>query len=98
MISKQDVQKIAKLARIELNEEEIKKFQKEFSAILDYFGMLKEIDVSKVEPTFQPTEQFLGLEVMRKDEADAEKPERVNKLVEAAPGRKGRYIKVKTVF
>jgi aspartyl-tRNA(Asn)/glutamyl-tRNA(Gln) amidotransferase subunit C len=65
MISKEEVEHIAKLARLGLTEKEIGKFQKELSLILDYVEKLKEVDVSKVEPT----SHLLRVEnVMRKDE------------------------------
>ncbi len=100
MISKQDVQHIAKLARLGLTEDEIKKFQKDLSSILDYFKSLKEIDVLKVEPTFHPAEHFFKgkLGTMREDKAEAQSVEVVNKLVEAAPNKRKRHIKVKAIF
>ena len=51
MISRKEVQHIAKLARLGITREEEEKFAKELSSILDYFEKLKEVDVSKVEPT-----------------------------------------------
>lgn len=100
MISRQDVQHIAKLARMGLTEAEIQKLQKELSSILDYFELLKEVDVSKTEPTFHPTENFFGkkLSIMREDRAEPQAAEVVNKLVEAAPERKGGHIKVKAIL
>jgi len=100
MISKQDVQHIAKLARLGLTENEIKKFQKDLSSILDYFKSLKEIDVSKIEPTFHSAEHFFEkkLEIMREDKAEHQSPEITNKLVEAVPEKKGRHVKVKAVL
>lgn len=44
MISKEEVKKIAKLARIGITEKEAEKFQKEFSAILDYFNILNGVN------------------------------------------------------
>ena len=41
MISKEEVRHIAELARLELSEKEIEKMQKDLSAILDYFDLLK---------------------------------------------------------
>ena len=41
MISKEEVQHIAKLARLELTPQEIEKMQKDLSAIFDYFELLK---------------------------------------------------------
>jgi len=100
MISKQDVQHIAKLARLGLTENEIKKFQKDLSSILDYFKSLKEIDVSKIEQTFHPAEHFFEkkLEIMREDKAEHQSPEIANKLIEAVPEKKGRHVKVKAVL
>ena len=64
-IKKEEVQHIAKLARLGLTEKEIEKHQKEFSKILDYIEKLKEVDVSKVEPTSHTSRKE---NVMRKDE------------------------------
>lgn len=100
MINKEEVQHIAKLARLGLTEDEIKKFQKELSSILDYFNSLKEVDVSRADPTFHPTEHFFErkLSVMREDKAEDRAAERVNKLVEAAPQKEKRHIKVKAIL
>lgn len=100
MISKEEVKHIAKLARISLTEEDVVKFQKELSLILDYFEKLKEVKTSKVTPFFHSVEQTLEsrTENLRKDEVRKEKEETVEKLIELAPDKKGRHIKVKGVF
>lgn len=70
MISRKEVQHIAKLARLGLTEKEVDKFRKELSGILDYMAKLKEIEVAKVKPTSHP----LKVENMtRRDEAKKEK-------------------------
>ena len=51
MITEKEVERIAQLARLELSEKEKTRFQKELSLILDYAAKLKELDVSRVEPT-----------------------------------------------
>ena len=48
-ISEEDVKKVANLARIELSSDEVKKYQKELSSILDYVVQINEVDVSGVE-------------------------------------------------
>ena len=48
---KVDVAHVAKLARLELSEEEISRFQGEINDILNYINTLKEVDVEGVEPT-----------------------------------------------
>lgn len=100
MISKQDVQHIAKLARLGLKESEIKKFQKELSSILDYFAILNEANVSGVELIFHPTEYFVGekKEILREDKEKPQTVEVVDKLIESAPDKKKGHIKVKAIL
>ncbi|MBL4694770.1 Asp-tRNA(Asn)/Glu-tRNA(Gln) amidotransferase subunit GatC [Candidatus Gracilibacteria bacterium] len=65
MLSEEDVRHIAKLARIALSDEDVSKFAKRLSVVLDYMDILNECDVSEVEGTNQVT----GLEnVCDKDE------------------------------
>jgi aspartyl-tRNA(Asn)/glutamyl-tRNA(Gln) amidotransferase subunit C len=44
------VQRIARLARIKVTDEEAKALEKELSGILDWVAQLDEVDTSKVEP------------------------------------------------
>lgn len=46
-----DVRYTAQLARLNLSEEEIAKFQAQLGQVLDYVEKLRAIDVSGVEPT-----------------------------------------------
>ena len=60
-----DVEHIAKLARLELTEEEKKTYQHQLDSILGYMKQLDEADTASV----QPLAQVLGMEnVMREDE------------------------------
>ena len=64
-LSRDDVLKLAELARISLSDDEVDSFAIELSAILGYVEQLSSVDVSGLEPTNQVT----GLtNVMRKDE------------------------------
>jgi len=59
-----DVGHIAKLANLEIKREELEKFQKQLSSILQYINKLKEVDTKDIETTNQVT----GLEnVTRED-------------------------------
>jgi len=51
-ICKEEVLRIAKLARLEFNDDEIETFTYQLSSILDYVEKLNEVDTSGVEPTF----------------------------------------------
>ena len=95
MISKADVQHIAKLARIELTEREVEQFQGELSSLLDYFDVLKNVDVSKIEPM---THSVLLENITREDQVYQQNNEVLRKLVEAAPQRKGRFFKIKSIL
>ena len=44
-LSKNEIQHIAKLARLELTEEELKKYGDQLSAVLNYIDQLKEVEV-----------------------------------------------------
>lgn len=48
MLSKEEVLHIAELARIRLTDEEVLKYQKDLSAILEYFEQLKEVPTDDV--------------------------------------------------
>lgn len=52
-LSKDDVLKLAKLARLELNEDEIARYQKEFSDILTYIDQLSTANTDNLNPTYQ---------------------------------------------
>jgi len=52
MISKKEVEYVARLARLRLSEEEKEKFTRQLGDILKYIDKLNELDTEKVEPTF----------------------------------------------
>lgn len=68
MLSREDILKIASLSKLTLSENEIIKFQKELSGILDFFKELEEVNTDGIEPTAQVTGLFDGF---RKDEPKA---------------------------
>lgn len=92
MISKEEVQHIAKLARLELTEKETEKMRKDMSAILDYFNLLKKA------PKLKKTEgDYKGLNSLRKDEV-VSSHDSADELIASAPDKKDGYIKVKTIL
>ncbi|MBQ8887217.1 MAG: Asp-tRNA(Asn)/Glu-tRNA(Gln) amidotransferase subunit GatC [Candidatus Gastranaerophilales bacterium] len=50
MISTDDVKHVAKLARLELTEEEIDKYSKQLGSILQYVEQMNEVDTTGIEP------------------------------------------------
>jgi aspartyl-tRNA(Asn)/glutamyl-tRNA(Gln) amidotransferase subunit C len=92
-LSLDEVRRIATLARLELTDAEISKFQGELSRILEYVEQLKELDTTDVEPTSQVT----GITIQtRVDEVREELPRDVM-LASAIDVAEG-HLKVKSVL
>ena len=51
IITKKEVEYVAKLAKLEFDEIEKKEFNSQLNSILDYFKKLNELNTEKVEPT-----------------------------------------------
>jgi aspartyl-tRNA(Asn)/glutamyl-tRNA(Gln) amidotransferase subunit C len=56
-LAESEVRKIAKLANLELADEEVKKLGEQLSETVSYVEVLEKLDTSGVEPTFQVTKQ-----------------------------------------
>jgi aspartyl-tRNA(Asn)/glutamyl-tRNA(Gln) amidotransferase subunit C len=50
-IDREEVKHVARLARLELSEEEIERFTAQLSAILEYMDQLNEVNTEGIEPT-----------------------------------------------
>jgi aspartyl-tRNA(Asn)/glutamyl-tRNA(Gln) amidotransferase subunit C len=92
-VSDADVKKIAKLARLRLTDEEVKKYGDQLTKILDAMTELGKLDTKDVPPTTS----VLGVtDVMREDEP---RPfEGRERLIENAPDHDGPYFKVRKVI
>lgn len=92
-LSRDDVQNIASLARLELNEDEITVYQEQLSAILAYVERLEQLDLEAVPPT----STVLNLKnVLREDAAEASLP--VEDVLFNAPQRTGNQFKIQAVL
>ena len=90
-----EIEKLAKLARINLSSEEKEKLQKEFEAILNYISALKEADTDDFKADFSKKET---LNIMRPDDNAHETGKFTKDLLGGAPFTEGGYVKVKHVF
>lgn len=89
-LSRDDVLKLARLARLRLTDSEIDEFTEEISAILQYAEQLQSVDVEGTLPTYQVT----GLtNVMRQDEIK-DYGYTPTDLLKNAPGVEDDHIKV----
>ena len=91
-ISREDVEHIAKLARLQLTEEEVKRFQIELGKIIEYFDQLKKLDTENVPPMTHavPIEN-----VLREDQVKESLPH--EEALQNAPEKKESYFQVPKV-
>ena len=93
MLSREEIIKISHLARIELSDAEVEKFQKDISAVLDYVEELKQVDTDGLDIVSSVT----GLEnVSRADVAVT--GENKDEILHNAPETKDGYYKVKAIL
>ena len=92
-LSADDVRAIADLARLELSDADVARYQRQLSDILDYFQKLQELDTSHIDPT----SSVLPLKnVMRADEAGPPLP--LDDVVANAPDSDGEQFRVRAVL
>ncbi len=93
ILSADDVRAIADLARLELSDEDVALYQRQLSAILDYFQKLEELDTSHIDPT----SSVLPLtNVMRPDRAGPALS--VDEALANAPDSDGEQFRVRAVL
>jgi aspartyl-tRNA(Asn)/glutamyl-tRNA(Gln) amidotransferase subunit C len=90
-ITREEVLHVARLARLELSEDEVTRFREQLSAILEAVSKVSELDLSDVPPTSHPLQianawaedephECLGL-----DDAFANAPDRDGDLFRTPP-------------
>ena len=92
-ITKEEVRKVAHLARLELNEDEINSHAKQLEKILEYVKQLEKIDTKGVPCTTRAIEVT---NVFRKDEN--KNSECAEELLELGPSREDKYFKVPKII
>ena len=92
-INKNEVKKVAHLARLELNEDEINKHAEQLEKILEYIKQLEKIDTYDVPCTTRAIEV---INVFRKDEK--KKYDSTEKLLELCPSKEDKYFKVPKIL
>lgn len=86
-ITRELVEHLAWLARIEAKEEELDAWARQLNRILEYFSLLDQADVEGVEPTYHVTE------LVNAFREDRPSPFPADRILETAPARKDRYIR-----
>ncbi len=93
-LSRDDVLKLARLARLDVTEEEITLYQKELSSILQYVEQIQKTDVTGLEPTTQVN----GLSSVMRDDEVVDYGVSPDDLLRQAPKSQDRHIKVKRMI
>ena len=92
-ISKEEVKKVAQLARLELNEGEIKNHAEQLEKILEYIKQLERIQTDDVPCTTRAIEV---VNVFREDEKKSS--DCTEELLELGPSREDQYFKVPKII
>jgi aspartyl-tRNA(Asn)/glutamyl-tRNA(Gln) amidotransferase subunit C len=92
-ISKEQVEHVAKLARLEITEAEQEAFSRQLSAILTYMEHLNRFDTTGIEPTATVLQQTI---VVRKDEVRPSLP--VDAALANAPERENDFFVVPRIL
>ena len=92
-ITKEEVKKVAHLARLELNIEEINNHAEQLEKILDYIKQLEKIDTIEVPCTTRAIEV---INAFRKDEN--KNSACTEELLELGPSREDKYFKVPKIL
>ena len=87
------VKHVAFLVRLGIREEEARAFSHQFTAIIDYFHLLNEVDTANVPPA---SETSSTRSVMRADEVQPSIPRQ--DFLKNVPHRDGDYVQVPLVF
>ena len=92
-ITKEEVKKVAHLARLELNDDAINKHSEQLEKILEYIKQLEKIETDDIPCTTRAIEV---INVFRKDEN--KNSDCTEELLELGPSREDNYFKVPKII
>ena len=92
-ISNDEVKKVAELARLELNENEIHNHADQLEKILEYIKQLEKINTTNINCTTRAIEV---VNVVRKDEKKVYKS--TEELLDLAPSKENNFFKVPKII
>ena len=92
-ITKDEVKKVALLARLELNEDEINSHSEQLEKILEYIDQLEKINTEDVPCMTRAIEVINVLREDRKKNSDC-----TEQLLELGPSREDKYYKVPKIL
>jgi len=92
MIDQKTIQQIAKLSRLEVNDDQAQLFSEQMSIVLNYFEQISKVQTIGVEPMITPTEieNFWRDDLVVKENSSED-------MLNNAPARTGNLFKVPPV-
>jgi aspartyl-tRNA(Asn)/glutamyl-tRNA(Gln) amidotransferase subunit C len=93
VITREEVQHVARLSRLHLTDEELERMRQQLDAILAYIDKLRELDVEGVEPTAHAVPL---VNVMRDDELTPSLSQEA--ALANAPDRAGEFFRVPRII
>jgi len=92
-ITLEEVGHVAKLARLALDEDHLRKFRGQLESILEYVNKISRVDVSGVEPMAHAVPMH---NVLREDVVEASMP--LEQVLQNAPQSDGPFFKVPKIL
>ncbi len=94
MISRDQIQHLAKLARLKLTEEEIEKLKEDLNKILAYVEKINELSLENFEPLTNILEKL----DLREDEPHNPEEETRQAIINNFPEKENHYLKVPKIL
>jgi aspartyl-tRNA(Asn)/glutamyl-tRNA(Gln) amidotransferase subunit C len=91
-MDKKEMEITARLARLELSEEELTRLEEAVAQMLDYFTKMREVDVDHLAPTTQMVKDNR----LREDEINKE--DAADRILDNAPETEERFIVIPNVL
>jgi aspartyl-tRNA(Asn)/glutamyl-tRNA(Gln) amidotransferase subunit C len=93
-LAREDVLKLARLARLDLTDQEVEEFSRELSEILHYVEQLQSVSINGLKPTHQVT----GLVNVMRDDVVRDYGYEPHELLKNVPQVQADQIKVKRII
>lgn len=93
-LTREEVLKLAQLARLALTDDEVDEFGRELGEILQYVEQLQAVDITGL----QPTNQVTGLVNVMRDDVEMDYGYTSDDLLKNVPSVQDRQIKVKRMI
>lgn len=99
MIKKEELEKLAKLARIKLSEEELVSFHKDIASVISFVEQIQDVKLDELILEDKDEDVFHMLKNKFREDNDPHSPGAYSEeILNEVPQREGNYIKVKKIL